>query len=107
MYIRFNKMPFMKPILLCGAVFFSATIFAQSFYAVSGQVIDYDTKTPLAAASVFAQNTTHGTVTDNNGNFKLVLPSGGYDLIITYTGYTTDSKMILANDSTNKIMGSE
>jgi hypothetical protein len=96
-------MPFMKPIFLCWAIFLSSVSLAQSYYTVSGQVIDYDTKAPLQAASVFAQNTTHGTVTDNNGNFKLVLPSGGYDLVITYTGYTTDSKMILlANDTINR-----
>ncbi|MEI9935437.1 MAG: carboxypeptidase-like regulatory domain-containing protein [Ferruginibacter sp.] len=43
-----------------------------------------------------------GTATDNNGNFKLQLPNGGYDLVVTYTGYTTETKRISGIDTTNK-----
>jgi hypothetical protein len=93
----------MKPILLCVAVFLSSMVFAQS-YVVTGKVIDNTSKAPMVAASVFAQNTTIGTITDNQGNFKLTLPSGGYDLVVTYTGYTTDSKRVSAGDSTDKNM---
>lgn len=53
----------------------------------------------MAAASVFAQNTTIGTVTDENGNFKLSLPQGGYELVITFTGYKTESRRITTTDA--------
>ncbi len=69
---------------------------AQSYFTIYGKVVNSTTQEPLKAASVFAQNTTIGTVTDAEGNFKLQLPGGGYDLIITYTGFTTESKRISA-----------
>jgi CarboxypepD_reg-like domain len=79
------------------------TAFAQStsFY-VSGKVIDAVTKAPMQGASVFAQNTTQGAVTDAEGNFKIGLPNGGYDLVITYTGYQTESKRISTADANDK-----
>lgn len=59
-------------------------------YTVSGTIIDSASREPLSLASVFCQNTTIGTSTDKQGNFSLQLrSSGGYDLIITYTGYQT------------------
>ena len=60
--------------------------FGQDF-TVSGKVVDSATKEPLAFASVFCQNTTSGTTTNKEGSFHLSLKQGGYDLIITYTGY--------------------
>jgi carboxypeptidase-like protein len=94
----------MKPLFLCVAIFLSFNVLAQSSFVVTGTITDKDSKTPMQAASVFAQNTTIGTVTDNNGNFKLTLPSGGYDLVVTYTGYSTESRRVATNDSTNKNM---
>jgi hypothetical protein len=61
-------------------------LFSQNFN-VSGKVVDSASKEPLSFASVFCQNTTQGTATNKEGNFFLSLKEGGYDLIITYTGY--------------------
>ncbi|MGE5519577.1 MAG: carboxypeptidase-like regulatory domain-containing protein [Candidatus Dadabacteria bacterium] len=63
--------------------------FAQG--TITGQVVDGETKEPLAGASVFAQNTTKGTITDKDGKFSLWLSKGGYEIIISYTGYTSRS----------------
>ena len=90
-------------VLLCA--FFSATGFSQSdnFY-VSGTVINKETNLPLQGASVFAQNTTIGTATNSEGKFSLQLPAGGYDLVVTFTGYTTETKRITASDADNRNM---
>jgi hypothetical protein len=81
----------------------SLAAFSQAdFYYITGKVIDKNTTAPLAAASVFAQNTTFGTVTDSAGNFRLKLPNGGYDLAVTYTGFETDSRRITTADAGNK-----
>ena len=61
--------------------------FSQSNFTVSGKVIDSASKEPLAFASVFCQNTTQGTATNKEGTFYLSLKEGGYDLVVTYTGY--------------------
>ena len=66
----------------------------QNYFTVSGRVISLPDSLPMQNASVFAENTTTGTVTDNNGNFKLVLPSGGYNIIVTFTGFNTEIQRV-------------
>jgi CarboxypepD_reg-like domain len=61
-------------------------------FSISGKVVDSDTKEPLQGASVFAQNTTRGTITDKDGSFTIYFDKGGYELVISFTGY--DSKTI-------------
>ena len=58
-------------------------------FAVAGKVVNEKTKEPMQGASVFCQNTTVGTITNNEGKFFMRLANGGYDLIISYTGYET------------------
>ncbi len=83
----------------CGTV-----LSQQTYYTVKGQVIDINTKAPLPGASVFAQNTTFGVATDAEGNFTIKLPTGGYLLVVTFTGYETESIRIsnsgIQNDNT-------
>ena len=68
--------------------FLSLTTLAQERnFLIMGKVIDSATQQPLGGASVFAQNTTYGTISNPEGNFALKLPNGGYDLVISYTGY--------------------
>jgi CarboxypepD_reg-like domain len=76
-----------KPLLLLPFVLLSCIAFAQA--VVSGKVTDAETQEPLQGASVFAQNTTRGTLTDKDGQFHLQLDKGGYELILSYTGYTS------------------
>ncbi|MBS1496938.1 MAG: carboxypeptidase-like regulatory domain-containing protein [Bacteroidetes bacterium] len=89
-------------LVLIGVFLFSVTTYSQSFYKVSGKIFDANTLQPLQGASVFAQNTTIGTASDAQGNFTLYLPNGGYDLVITFTGYKTDTKRVTTGDEINK-----
>lgn len=75
-----------------------------SYFVVQGKVIDKNTKAPLVAASVFAQNTTFGVATDSNGNFRLRLPEGGYSLVTTFTGYETESMRINASSNNDSVL---
>jgi hypothetical protein len=75
--------------------------FAQQEFTASGKVTDSSGVTPLAGASVFCQNTTFGTASNSEGVFNLKLPNGGYDLIISYTGYETQVVRISASHSSN------
>lgn len=79
-------------IILC---LLPASLFAQG-YRVSGTVIDAQTRQPLAGASVFCQNTTIGTLTNSNGEFSMTVPAGGYDIIVSFTGYETQSESVTA-----------
>ncbi len=88
----------MKKHLLIIAFLFIASItnlFAQG--VISGLVTDAETKLPLEGASVFAQNTTMGAVTKNDGSFKLYLNKGGYELVISFSGYTSEVINVEAN----------
>ena len=76
----------MKKLFLLLFVFLSgATAFAQGL--LSGTVKDAETGLPLQGASVFAQNTTRGTLSDSAGAFKLHLDKGGYEVVVSFTGY--------------------
>jgi hypothetical protein len=61
----------------------------DKIFYIHGKVVDEKTGAVLANASVFCQNTTTGTISDNGGLFAMRLANGGYDLVISYTGYET------------------
>ena len=85
-------------LLLIG--FISISIISEAQFTVSGKVTDAESKEPLLGASVFCQNTTIGRTTNKDGEFELSLKAGGYDLIITYTGYQTKQVRINTNENT-------
>jgi hypothetical protein len=76
-------------------------LLSQSNFIAKGKILDAFTKQPLQAASVFAENTTLGTATDSEGNFTLHLPNGGYNLVVTFTGYQTETKRITSGEEGN------
>lgn len=77
------KIGYLFTLMILGACSTSS----QTSFFVSGKIIDSATKEPMAYASVFCQNTTQGTATNKEGNFYLSLKEGGYDLVISFTGY--------------------
>ena len=71
--------------LLCFS--FAQKIFSQQFF-IKGRVTDVESKLPLKNASVYINNTTKGSVTDDNGDFELgPLEPGRYEVIASYVGY--------------------
>lgn len=90
-----------KSILFLLTAFCAITTFSQSGYTISGKIIDEATKQPLQGASVFAENTTIGTATNDQGFFTLRLPGGGYSIAVTFTGYQTETKRVTAGDAGN------
>jgi len=93
----------MKNILSLLFVLATLSVVAQTGnqFAATGKVIDSATGQPLAGASVFCQNTTFGGVSNSEGEFKLWLPAGGYDLVVSYTGYETQSLRIHSSNAAN------
>ena len=75
-------------IILLISVTCCTTLLAQEkSFKVFGKVIDAESKQPLLGASAYCQNTTQGTISNNQGLFYMHLPNGGYDMVVTYTGY--------------------
>ncbi len=92
----------MKKLLTGLTILIFHTCFSQSeTFVTSGKVVDADGKQPMSGTSVFCQNTTIGTITNSEGGFAIRLPKGGYDLIISYTGYETQSVHINSTNATN------
>ncbi|HZE82863.1 MAG TPA: carboxypeptidase-like regulatory domain-containing protein [Puia sp.] len=84
------------------ALLLSSAVQSQDkFFIVSGKVLDGKTQQPLAGASVFCENTTVGTISKNDGRFSLRLNNGGYDMIVSYTGYETRSVRISKGSKEN------
>src|SRR5271169_5267107 len=77
----------------------SLSLVSNAQFSVSGKVVDSATRELLPGASVFCHNTTIGTSTNKQGEFSLQLKSGGYDLIISYTGYQTNQVRISSDSS--------
>ncbi len=73
-------------------------------FIISGKVIDQSTQLPLAGASVFCQNTTIGVISNSDGNFSMRLPNGGYDLIVSYTGYETYIQRVNSENAANSMV---
>jgi len=61
---------------------------ALKLNTVCGTVYDFKSRTPLPYANVLVQNTTTGTITDEDGNFELKYQSNAdKKLRISYVGY--------------------
>src|ERR1700688_3146364 len=83
---------------------FLTTLAANSqdkIFYIHGKVVDEKSGSVLANASVFCQNTTTGTISNNEGLFAMRLANGGYDLVISYTGYETQV-MRVSNSTKDK-----
>lgn len=71
---------------------------------VGGRVNDASTGQALTGASVFFQNTTFGTTSNSDGNFRLSVPEGGYDLVVTYNGYETATRRIGSKEAVQDLV---
>ncbi|MGQ0737644.1 MAG: carboxypeptidase-like regulatory domain-containing protein [Bacteroidota bacterium] len=96
-----------KPRLLLSLFFIGFSFCTKAQFVITGTVLDSASKEPLAAASVFCQNTTLGTATNKQGEFSLSLKSGGYDLIFSYTGYQTQTIRVSGNNRLDILMVKE
>ncbi len=96
-------MQILRQLILGTLVFCSFTLQAQ--FTISGSVVDSATHEPLVKASVFCQNTTSGTVTDKQGHFELTMKPGGYELIISYTGYQTQQIRVSQDNANLPVIG--
>lgn len=74
---------------------FSTACLAQTgsaHFTIKGKVVELETGSPIISASVFLENTTIGTTTDQNGEFELKCSKyGPYKLIVSSLGFDLQS----------------
>ena len=81
----------MRKILILAAVLFHTCCLRaqQPANILSGMIIDSAGGAPISGVSVFLANTSRGTVTGPKGVFRLEIPHGNYQLIVSAIGYAT------------------
>ena len=84
-------------VLLLFVPFCTHALAQEKMFVILGKVIDSTTRQPLQGASAYCQSTTYGTISNAQGLFYMKLPHGGYDLVVTYTGY--DKRMFRISDN--------
>lgn len=70
--------------LMGGLILSTGIALAQT--TVTGKVVSQEDGEPVIGASIKIEGTKTGTVTDVDGNFSLVAPSGNAKLVISYLG---------------------
>ena len=73
--------------LVCLLLLYAGISMAQR--EVSGRVLDSESQTPLQGVSVTVKNTNVGTTTNADGSFRLTVPAGGRELVLSFTGFTS------------------
>ena len=85
--------------------FLFTSIYAQN-RAITGKITEED-GTVLIGANILIEGTSSGTVTDFDGNFELEIPDAPTNLIISYTGFATETVSVENGESVvNVIMKS-
>ncbi len=84
--------------MLCLASFVGV---AQNIGTILGTVIDKNTTEPLPFVKIFVEGTAYGAITDENGKYKLEIPTGTYSLRVSSVGYETSQKFNIVLNSGN------
>jgi copper chaperone CopZ len=83
--------------------------FASGKQLIKGVVLEADNKGnfhALQGASVIWLGTNHGTITDSSGVFKIAAHAAGQQLVISYTGYKSDTIVIQPAEELKIILAS-
>jgi hypothetical protein len=68
-------------------IFFLPYLIFSQEYIIKGTVIDKTTSQILSSVSIHDKTSLQGTITDESGNFKILLPGGEHKIEFSYTGY--------------------
>lgn len=72
---------------------------------VTGTVTDEEAGLPLPGLTILVKGTTTGTVTDNDGNYSIQVPSTESTLVFSYVGYAAQEIQVGNQTRINVIMG--
>ncbi len=95
----------MKRLSLVFAMMFLCLASMMAQRTISGTITD-DTGEALPFANVYVEGTTVGTTTDIDGNYSLKVPEGATTLVVSYTGYG-DQSLALGDSNTLDCIMSE
>jgi len=61
---------------------------------IKGTIIDEQTNEPIIGATLLWSELSIGTATDYDGNFETTIPTGEYELLVQYIGYSDQLKKV-------------
>jgi len=67
---------------------------SNSSITISGRIIDFKNGKPLDGARLTIDNLNLNSISDKNGRYKIVIPSGEFDIRLNYVGYEENFRRI-------------
>ena len=96
--LKYQLLKFLLLILIASAC---DVAYAQNDITISGRVIDSSSKSPIPGTSISLQgNSSKGTTTDVDGNFKITVPRGSI-LVVSAVNYGETRVRISGNQNLN------
>jgi TonB-linked SusC/RagA family outer membrane protein len=89
----------LKFLFLLAGCFLMGSSFLFGQRQISGTVTDAETGEALIGATVKATGASVGAVTDVTGAFRMSVPEGVKELVVSYTGFTTQSVPLGASNT--------
>lgn len=96
-FVTTNKNAVVKSIItvLTILIFSSAFAVDEGKYSLAGVVLNNKTHKPVEFAAVFVEELGVGTLTRENGHYRLEnIPSGTYHIVVQYLGYASFRKQV-------------
>ena len=97
----------MKVFIFFLIFFCSINLFSQNIGSISGRVVDAKLSTPLVGASIILEGTSIGSISDQNGYFKIYnIPTKTYNIKISYIGFETkvEFNVIVKSSGTSDLL---
>ncbi|MES2524608.1 MAG: TonB-dependent receptor [Gemmatimonadota bacterium] len=85
---------FLVGVALCGALPAASLVAQTTTGTITGKVTELGTGRPVSGATVQALGTTRGTITQDDGTYRLVLRAGTVDLNARLIGYGSLTKSV-------------
>src|SRR5215471_6543606 len=100
------KRTLLTNVLFFISLFFSLNCMAQARYKLQGKVVDLNTKEPLKNVSISIKENKSGGITDDSGNYNIVVRIPKFTVVVSAVGYVSTTRLVdLSSD--NKILTTE
>ncbi len=76
-------------------------LFSQTTGVIKGTITNKNTQALIPFANILVEGTDFGTSSDFDGNYRLEIPTGTYNLKVTVVGFQTDQKFNIELNSGN------
>jgi len=81
-------------LLSLGFFLLSCSLFGQKYCTFSGVVKDSIYGFPIEGVDVSVKGQPKGTLTSEEGEFMLYLEAGNYEILFTYNGFVSESRIL-------------